>query len=88
MWQFVRNDIGEDWVQLAVYLGFPRTLIDSIKVCIDQHTLRRQLRHFMTVWRVPDCGKSMEDVLHSMNEQLQKWRSGCGCIYSYHIIVT
>ena len=82
MWQFIRKKIGEDWEQLAGYLGFPCTLIDSIKF-IDQHTLRRQLDRFMTVWRVPDCGDSMEDVLHSMNEQLQKWKSGCGYIYSY-----
>ena len=73
MWQFVRKQIGEDWEQLAGYLGFPSTLIESIK-SVDRYTLRRQLERFMTVWRVPDCGDRMEEVLHCMNEQLQKLR--------------
>ena len=87
VWQFVRNQIGEDdWEKLAGYLGFPFALIESIK-SVDRNTLRRQLRRLMTVWRVPDCGDRMEEVLHCMNEQLLKWsrpRGRCGSISSCH----
>ena len=72
VWQFVRKQIGKDWERLARYLGFPFALIESIK-SVDRYTLRRQLECFVTVWRVPDCGDRMEEVLHCMNEQLHKW---------------
>ena len=87
MWQFVRKDIGEDWEQLAGYLGFSSLLIESIK-SVGRYTLRRQLERFMTVWRVPDCGDGMEEVLHCMNEQLQKCsRSRGGCAFIINPIV-
>ena len=58
----MRETIHEDWDQLAHFIGLSKVLIESIKIH-GKLSLRRQQELFLRVWRVPDCGERINEIL-------------------------
>ena len=50
------------WSQVAAFLGYDKKLIESL-ISRNFHSTEEQIRYFQRVWRVPDCGEHLEDIL-------------------------
>lgn len=53
------------WSRIALFLGYDKKLIESLELR-NQYCPEEQIRLFQRVWRVPDCGEQLEDILETL----------------------
>ena len=66
VWNYVR-DIGKDWKNLAIFLGYSDSLISEID-SKSPHDVKSQIRNFMRVCLIPDCGEHRTEEIMDMIE--------------------
>ena len=64
VWNYVR-DIGKNWKNLASFLGYSDSLISEIDRK-SPRDVKSQIRNFMRVCLIPDCGEHRTEEIMDM----------------------
>lgn len=74
VWKFIEAS-ADKWFTLGLFMGYKKECLSEIKSrCSD---VSDQICLFMRVWRVPDCGSQMGQILDRLLQALETPLPGC-----------